>query len=379
MRSVPPVSVVGLGGISCAGANVTEIFDAAFAGRSAIGLDGTGRVTAALSMDFPTIVLKSRAAHLAAMSLMEAVTNAGWEDCWRDPSTAIIIATTSGQISLWESKISDFLCQQISAEEFAKALQAQSLGSIVEVLREAFGFCGPSSLVTTACAAGTQALALGAQMIRSGRVQRCLVGGVEVLSELTLHGFRSLRLISDNPARPFDRDRSGINLSEGAAWVALSSDESEVCVLGHGLNSDAFHMTAPHPEGRGLAQAIKAALNRASLNPEDIDWVHAHGTGSPANDTAESHALNQIFGRTGVAVASSKWLHGHLLGGSGLLESLLCVRALETGRAFGSLGVQNPDPALALNLAPPKKVQRILKTTLGFGGSNAAIILSRQK
>lgn len=372
---ISPVAVVGTGAVSCAGNNLPEIWSALKNRRSGIE-NGLGPVKnfEKLESQFPRLK-ESRAAVFAAVALQEAVEAAGWKDWQND--TAIVLATTAGQITLWENEIPQFVSGKISAAQFALAIRNQSLGSICEALQDEFRLKGQSFLITSACSASGQALALGAQLIRQKKARRCLVGGFETLSKLTVEGFRSLKLISLEVAKPFDRDRTGINLSEGAAFVALEdSSAADAFILGHGLTADAFHMTAPSTDGEGVLRAMRASLQMSGLQTSDINWIHGHGTGSLANDLAEGTAVRNLFGENHPPISSTKWLHGHLLGGSGLLETVLSVQALREGEAIPSLGLENPDPAIPLNWHPPKgPLKYVVKTTLGFGGSNSAVVL----
>jgi 3-oxoacyl-(acyl-carrier-protein) synthase len=218
--------------------------------------------------------------------------------------------------------------------------------------------------------------------IRTGKVKRCLVGGAEVLCALTTEGFRSLQLLSTEPATPFDANRKGINLSEGAAFLCLEADASRPLarLSGFGFSTDGFHMTGPHPEGEGSYRAMRDALTKAGLQPHDIDWVHAHGTGSQANDTSEGLAISRLFAdENRPYVSSTKWFHGHALAASGALETALVISAMNSQRVLHTRGLKTPDPRVKLkhpehDIMMP--VKHVLKNTLGFGGANAAIVLS---
>jgi 3-oxoacyl-[acyl-carrier-protein] synthase II len=375
---IKPVGIVGTGAVSCAGNNLQEIWSSLKNRKSGIQSTGLGPVQnfEHLATQFPRLK-DSRAAVFAAHALKESVEAAGWKDWEKD--TAIVLATTAGQITLWENEVPQFVSGKIAAGQFALAIRNQSLGSMCEALQDEFGLKGQSFLITSACSASGQALALGAQLIRQRKARRVLVGGFETLSRLTVEGFRSLKLISPQIAKPFDRDRDGINLSEGAAFVALEDTlDAAAFVLGHGLTADAFHMTAPSNDGEGIMRAMRLSLEMSGLKTSDVDWIHGHGTGSLANDLAEGTAVRNLFGVDHPPVSSTKWLHGHLLGGSGLLETVLSVQALREGEAIPSLGLENPDPAIPLKWQPPQgELKYIVKTTLGFGGSNSAVVLKK--
>ncbi|RYZ76672.1 MAG: beta-ketoacyl-[acyl-carrier-protein] synthase II, partial [Proteobacteria bacterium] len=222
-------------------------------------------------------------------------------------------------------------------------------------------------------------------------VKRCLVGGVEVLSPLTVEGFKSLQLLSTTAAHPFDEARKGINLSEGAGFLILEAEESKQSpslaqIAGFGLTTDAFHMTGPHPEGEGCFNAMAQAVSKAGLKPSDISWVHAHGTGSDLNDLSEGRAIAKYFGispqLSSPQVSSTKFSHGHALGASGALETILCIESLRRQTILKSGGLEKQDSRIPIEIVKESRsfpLKHILKNTLGFGGINAALVLSRSE
>ncbi len=380
------MQISGIGTVSCAGTSAEALWKNALAEHSGIS-DGVGILSntrlAELRAQHPRAAHTSKPILFAFAALTEAMRQAGWDELRDDDG--LILATTTGQIPVWEGDMIRFLQHKLSAAELAHALQKQSLGSVTTALAQLLSFRGRSLLLSSACAASTQALALGAQWLARGKVKRVLVGGTEVLCNLTLEGFRSLQLLSPLNSTPFDVNRKGINLSEAAAFICLETATSaKVAPLAHltgyGLSTDGYHMTAPHPEGRGIFAAMQAALHTARLQPDDISWVHAHGTGSRHNDQAEGHAIAQLFKEKQPWVSSTKWVHGHALGASGALETALCVQALLSQNILKTSGLKDPDPAIALKHPPanaPAELKHILKTTLGFGGSNAALVISK--
>lgn len=387
-----PVSITGMGVLSPAGTGIDPLWAAVVEGRSLIE-PGTGlaRIPDSARTERAPSGAESRPLDLAWLAAREAIRAAGWgEPGGRKPplgeQDGLIVATTVGQIPLWHEALVAFAQDKCPEDRFLTAFVHQPLGSMAEALSRALGFQGTSLLVSSACSAATQALALASSWVRSGRVRRCLVGGIEVLTPLTVEGFRCLQLLSQEASRPFDRNRSGINLSEASAFfcVERAGAPGEIARLcGHGLSTDAFHMASPHPEGRGSFQAMRAALDRAGLRPADISYVHAHGTGSRANDEAEGLAIAQLFGRPDSAtpppVCSTKRIHGHALGASGALEAAICIRSLQEGYIPATAGLVEPDPAIPARhsgTGRSAKVRHILKSTLGFGGNNAALVLS---
>jgi 3-oxoacyl-(acyl-carrier-protein) synthase len=206
-----------------------------------------------------------------------------------------------------------------------------------------------------------------------------------------VEGFRSLQLLSNEACRPFDQNRSGINLSEGAGFLTLEAHDqnavypktSRAFISGFGFSTDAYHMASPQPEGKGSLKAMSLALAAAELKPEAVSWVHAHGTGSKANDQAEGHAVKDLFaGVKAPPVTSTKWIHGHALAASGTIETILCIEAMKKNLILKTDGLSEIDPEIRVNhpaeiLRGP--VQHVLKNTLGFGGNNAALVISNLK
>lgn len=376
------VWVSGTGAITCAGNDIQALWLSALEDRSGI-VGGLG-VVKDDCLPEPNHAgvgtARGKALRMALVAAGEAMRTAAWDRLESDDG--LILATTTGQIDLWAAALIGFLRGQTSKHALAEVFERQSLGAMLDELRRALAHSGPSSLVTSACGASTQAIALGAAWIRQGRVRRCLVGGAEALCALTIEGFKSLQLLSTENSRPFDCDRRGINLSEGAGFLALQGERPAkplAIVSGAAMRTDAFHMTGPHPEGRGAFAAISASIQHARLKPADISWVHAHGTGSELNDLSEGFALRGVFTKNMPPVTSTKWVHGHALGASGAIESVLCVEALRRQTILKTCGLNKPDTRIDINhaLAVARfPIRHILKNTLGFGGINASLILT---
>jgi 3-oxoacyl-(acyl-carrier-protein) synthase len=387
------VSITGLGSVGCNGLGPDALFQSALRSESAIS-QGLGKISPAtldeLKLALPRLADDSRSLLLAATAAGQAMKQAGWDRL--GPDDAVILATTTGQISLWEDLMLKFLKGEASAEEAKPALREQPIGltlsKLVSHVNHGAPFVGKTLLLSSACSAATQAIGVAAAWIRAGRIKRCLVGGTEVLSTLTIEGFRSLQLLSNDPSTPFDAGRKGINLSEGAAFLCLEADggpRTLASVSGFGFSTDAYHPASPHPEGIGSLAAMRLALKTAGLDPRDIGWVHAHGTGSQANDVAEGAAVRSLFGedseRTGPWVSSTKNVHGHALGASGVIETVLCIESLRQEIVLATSGLRTPDPLIRVRHPMEHRktrVDHILKNTLGFGGNNASIVISRE-
>jgi 3-oxoacyl-(acyl-carrier-protein) synthase len=253
-------------------------------------------------------------------------------------------------------------------------------------LAEYLGARGPVLTVSTACASGATALGLGADLVRDGRADLVVAGGYDVLCRFVMRGFDALRSLTRERVRPFDRRRSGLLLGEGAALVLLARAADARGrglgrLLGHASTSDGTHVAAPDPEGRGLAEAIRVALAAADVTAAEIDFVSAHGTATPLNDRIETAVLRRALGARagGVPVNSIKGALGHTMGAAATLEAVMCLLAARHGVVPPTLGLEEPDPACALDHvagAPRAARPRVsLSTSLGFGGCNAALVL----
>jgi 3-oxoacyl-(acyl-carrier-protein) synthase len=263
-----------------------------------------------------------------------------------------------------------------------KKLAKQPLQTLADSLKNILDFPGRILILGSACSAATQAIISAQQFIESKRADRCIAGGVEELSDLTITGFSCLKLLSLNPCIPFDQARVGINLSEGAGFYTIER-ESAVKPLAYLYAGetvlDSFHMTTPSAHGDGLQKAMQAALKKNRLDSSDIDMVHAHGTGSIHNDQSEAYAINEIFPHH-PPVISTKGVHGHALGASGAIELAICLRILNDNLIPPVTGLEAVDEQIKLNLpmAPLKKeIHYLMKTTLGFGGVNSTFILGK--
>lgn len=300
-----------------------------------------------------------------------------------DKDTGLIFATTTGHIASWEKDLPRYARGDVSPEAFASSFKDYPLTRSLAGFVRQTDCRGPFQVLTSACAAGAQALVLAELWLRVGKAKRVVVGATETLTNLTAKGFGCFSLLAPDVARPFAEGRVGINLSEGSAFMVLSREDSAPhygMVLGGATTLDAFDMTRPHPEGRGIHQAMTQALSGANIPSPLIDWVHAHGTGTPANDSSEATALRMLFGEASPPVTSTKAIHGHALGASGLLETALVFEAMRRGEILGIAHAAALDPSLGIPVQrrlEKRPVRRTLKTTLGFGGVNAALVLER--
>jgi len=254
--------------------------------------------------------------------------------------------------------------------------------SLAEFTRAWFGLEGPAFSISTACSSSAKVFATAARLLDCGVIDAAVVGGVDSLCLTTLYGFASLELTSSRPCRPYDATRDGISVAEGAAFALLERAPAKpaagaVLLLGSGESSDAYHMSAPHPEGHGARLAMSAALRSAGLDAADIDYINLHGTATPANDAAEGKAVAALFGNR-VPCSSTKGATGHTLGAAGAVEAVICALALTHDLLPGSSGTQTPDTAIPLAYllsSRDQPIRRALSNSFGFGGSNCSLIL----
>jgi 3-oxoacyl-[acyl-carrier-protein] synthase-1 len=253
--------------------------------------------------------------------------------------------------------------------------------SVAEYVRARLGLKGPCAAISTACSSSAKAFASAARLMDAGLIEAAVVGGVDTLCLTTLYGFNSLELLSAEPCRPYDAQRGGISIGEAAAFFLLERDAhgARVELLGVGESSDAHHMSSPHPDGLGAQRAMQAALDRAGLGPEAIDYLNLHGTGTQSNDSAEDRAVVALFGER-VPVNSTKGMTGHTLGAAGAVEATLSALAIEEGLIPPSPGTRALDPELRARyekVTRAAKIDRVLSNSFGFGGSNCSLVLGR--
>ena len=261
---------------------------------------------------------------------------------------------------------------------------AHNTYSLAAFVRRAFALEGPAAVISSACSSSAKVFASARRALAAGLVDAAIVGGVDSLCLTTLYGFHSLQLVARSPCRPFDVARDGLSIGEAAAFALLEAptdalDAGATLLLGSGESSDAWHMSAPHPQGRGAADAMRAAIAAARLTPADIDYVNFHGTGTPSNDSAEARAVEAVFGRP-VPGSSTKGATGHTLGAAGGLEAVICALALRHGLMPGGVNTATPDPTLPVAYLLESRrapLRRVMSNSFGFGGSNCSLIFGR--
>jgi 3-oxoacyl-[acyl-carrier-protein] synthase-1 len=261
---------------------------------------------------------------------------------------------------------------------YAETQNAYSLG---EFVRRYLGLAGPGFVVSSACSSTAKAFGNAARMMAAGICDAAVVGGADSLCLMTLYGFQALGLTSHGPCRPFDAERDGISIGEGAGFALIEKGDrarsGAVLLLGVGESSDAYHMSTPHPEGLGARIAMQQALESAGLRPADIDYINLHGTATKTNDASEDKAVFEVFGPE-TPCSSTKGATGHLLGAAGITEAIVSILAIEDGLMPGSANTRSVDPAIRSNYLLENrqaKVTRVLTNSFGFGGSNCSLVL----
>jgi 3-oxoacyl-(acyl-carrier-protein) synthase len=293
--------------------------------------------------------------------------------------TGLVLSTTKANIEALERLSDGRPCSATAQRHLQSDLLAADLAT-------EFDARGPVQNISNACVSGLVALMQGAKLIQRGAADAVFIGGVDHLSAFVVAGFTALKAIDPEGCRPFDQNRRGLSPGEaGAAIMLVRGDlapQSSIKIRGWGSSNDANHMTGPSRDGAGLAQAIRAALNTAQLQPAQIDYVNAHGTGTPYNDAMESAALRTIFGENIPPVSGVKSMLGHTLGAAGVIETIACVLAMQENFLPGTPRLNTIAEGLPASLVkaprPAPNLKHVLKLNTGFGGVNGALILSHE-
>jgi 3-oxoacyl-[acyl-carrier-protein] synthase I len=296
---------------------------------------------------------------------------------------AVVLGTSTSGIGESEGAIAEHLAHGSLPPRFH--LNQQELGSPAVALAGLLGITGPTYVISTACSSSAKALASAARMLRAGTVDAVLTGGADSLCRFTVAGFRALESVSEERCNPLSANRHGINIGEAAALFLMTREPGPVRLSGWGESSDAHHISAPEPGGKGAMAAIQQALTRAGLSPDRVDYVNLHGTATVQNDAMESRAVHALLGPD-VKASSTKPLSGHTLGAAGALEAAFAYLTLTDnpeGRLPAHFWDGAVDPTLpALSLVKPgetlgRPVRAVLSNSFAFGGSNAALVLER--
>ena len=327
-----------------------------------------------------------RGTRMALIASREAMEMAGLSG----GAMPVIVGTSAAAMPIGEAYYLQAVEGKSQRGQFLRVESYQPQFQMTSMMR-VLGVQGPLRIVSNACASGANAIGHAFQMVSEGKVERALAGGYDALSRLVFAGFDSLQALSSSGIpRPFDAARDGLALGEGAGFVVVESLESARArgakilarVLSYAAATDIHHLTQPHPEGDAALATMTRATRAAGLSPEDIDYINSHGTGTPLNDIAEARAISRWAGEAvaGVRVSSTKSSIGHLLGGAGSVESVICLIALRDQFLPASLGVREIDPAVQFDLVQQPRetsVRTALTNSFGFGGANATLIFQQ--
>jgi len=320
-----------------------------------------------------------RATRLLISAADELAAHAGLRPLPAAPTrVAVVVGTALGGVAEGE--------RALAGDRRARRLRGGLYDSPAHNLARWLGARGPVITVSTACASGATAIGVGADLLRQGLADAVVAGGYDALSRFVMRGFDALRSLTRDQVRPFDRRRSGLLLGEAGALVLLRRDGEAGprrlgTLLGHASVGDGAHISAPHPEGRGLERAIRMAMAQAGVTPADLDFVSAHGTGTLLNDRIETAVLKRVLGARAPAVPvnSIKPMLGHTMGAAATLEAIMCLLAGRHGQIPPTRHLEEPDPECDLDYVPgaarAARPRLSLSTSLGFGGQNAALVL----
>lgn len=325
----------------------------------------------------------SRTSLLAITAAKEAFSMAGipaWEE------VGFISGTSVGGMDKGEKLFNGFVRKQ-GAWDLHYAL-VHDCGESTQTVANYLQLTGKILTISTACSSAANAIMHGCRLIKAGKAKRIIAGGTDSLTRFTVNGFRSLMILSDELCQPFDKNRKGLNLGEGAGYIVLEAEEivqkegrTALCeVSGYANTCDAYHQTASSPDGNGAWLAIKGALQQAALQPGEIDYINAHGTATPNNDLSEGIALKRVFGETLPAFSSTKALTGHTLGAAGGIEAVLSALSIQKGILFPNLHYHTPideiGQAPVTTWAENQPIRHVLSNSFGFGGNNTSLVFS---
>ena len=390
------VAVVAAGVVSPLGFGLSETLDSLREARDCVNrvtrfsvaqcrCKTAGQVPAERLLDKQCNRVRARRLHRASHMIIYALGEALTQEPQFKPELTVI-GTTSGGMSYGEDYYRSLKQGGNLRHSPTWIANYPAQKPVVDAL-EAFGIAAPCQVVSNACASGTNAIGHAFDCVRSGRYQRVLTGGYDALSELVFVGFDSLQASTPEKCRPFDRHRTGMVLGEGAAVLALENFNAARArgatvlaeITGYGISTDNFHLTQPDPSGIGPRRAMERTLQSAHTSADAVDYINAHGTATPFNDTAEGKAISELFDR--VPVSSTKSMMGHSLGAAGAVEAVICLLALQHQFLPPNINFRAPDEDIHLNIvankAQPALVSTVLSNSFGFGGTNASILMRK--
>ena len=301
--------------------------------------------------------------------------------------TGLISATTVGGMDRSENFYREFLGDPKKGH--LMDIVNHDCGDSTERIADFLGITGFMTTISTACSSSANAIMFGAQLIKAGFIDRVIAGGTDSVTKFTLNGFNTLMILDKNGCRPFDENRAGLTLGEGAAYIILESEDVVLAenkrvlaeLTGYGNANDAYHQTASSPEGTGAFLAMEKALELSNLKPGEIDYVNVHGTGTQNNDLSEGVALQKIFGDKMPPFSSTKSYTGHTLGAAGAVEAVIAVLSIQNKMLFPNLRFETPMKELSITpytkVIKDIEIRNILSNSFGFGGNNSTLIISK--
>ena len=394
------VVITGLGILSSIGRNLPETVESVLASKSGIGI--LQHLDSPHTDEFPFAEVPwsnkqllelaqltdslgySRNSLLGMIAAREAFLHASLDKLPR-LRTGLISATTVGGMDRCELYFNDF----ITNDSKNKYIDVYDCADSTEKIADLLGIRDYITTISTACSSAANALLLGARMIRNGQLDRVVAGGTEALTSFHVNGFNALKILDKVPCRPFDANRNGITLGEGAAYLVLESEESasiggrEIIaeLAGYGNACEAFHQTASTPDGKGAFLAMERALNISGINSSAIDYINAHGTGTDNNDIAEGLAIERLFGEKIPLVSSTKPFTGHMTSAAGSAEAILSILCLTHEIILPNLNLKTPMPELRFTpvteLIHESDVSTVMSNSFGFGGNNTSLIFKK--
>jgi 3-oxoacyl-[acyl-carrier-protein] synthase-1 len=395
------VFVTGLGVISAIGNSVAESLHNLTTNHSGIGVLNhirtrhqntipVGEVSASdeqlvAMAGLPPETQNTRTALLGLVAAQEAVKSAGISDM-KQFRTGIISATSVGGMGITENRWFDYLDENKSGD-WLKFIECHECGDSTEFIADHLGIKDYLSTISTACSSSANSIMFGARLIKQGILDRVIVGGTDSLSRFTINGFMTLMILDSQQCKPFDAERKGLNLGEGAGFIVLESEQAAkgkellAELSGYGNANDAYHQTASSPEGTGAFLAMEKAFNVSGLSPKDINYINAHGTGTQINDMSEGTAVERMFGNDVPPISSTKAFTGHTLGACGGIEAVFSVLAIKHNLIFPNMNYKNQMQEVKFSpttsLVSDKKIDNVLSNSFGFGGNTSALIFSK--
>ncbi len=388
--SKSPVCITGMGVISAAGCSCADTLlhlqeGQRFVGDPAACQTEITKPVFAVDADVAAKAPEDmRTLQLAFWAIDEALSEAAFDLADRTMRVGVCLGTT---VASQLNDIDFYRSLRASGDAPMMAVHRYLRGNVAAAVARRYGFLGPALTIVNACSSGTDAIGIALGWLRAGLCDAVVAGGADELSRVPLSGFHALGVMSDAPCAPFDRDRRGLNLGEGAGVVLMETvagaqrrgKASLLTCNGYGTFGDAYHLTAPREDGSGLRAAILFALQDAGVSSEAIGFVNAHGTATPTNDVVEGAVLADVFG-SDCLVSATKGFTGHTLGAAGGLEAVFSLLSLREGWVPGSAGFVHRDPSIPL--APVREVTSVtgsyaVSTSLAFGGNNSALVFGR--